>query len=331
MSETKVNEYDYINFLIATSKHFSGLEASKVQPNTEDPPAHDAFNRLLYRLKPSASELWEEAEAQVNRLKGLLILDDSTLDKPYAKKTGLVAHHWSGKHHESVPGISLLTLLWTAQEEHIPCDYRVYYKAQDQKTKNDHFLELLYKAKVRGFTPEYVCFDSWYSSLQNLKTIRSYGWHWFTRLKANRQVNPDGSGNIPLNSVDLDQKGRVVHLKGYGFIQIFKIVVTENHIEYWATSDTTMSEFQRLSLEENVYKIENYHKAIKQFRGIERCQARGALAQRNHIQLSLRAFLRLEVFCQQSWKTWFEAKTSILREAVRAYLANPIYDLKPTA
>jgi putative transposase len=39
---------------------------------------------------------------------GLLILDDSTLDKPYANKIDLVVRHWSGKHHAVVRGIHLI-------------------------------------------------------------------------------------------------------------------------------------------------------------------------------------------------------------------------------
>jgi len=42
-----------------------------------------------------------------------LVLDDTTLDKPYAQKMDLVTYHWSGKHQRVVKGIALLTLLWT--------------------------------------------------------------------------------------------------------------------------------------------------------------------------------------------------------------------------
>lgn len=71
--------------------------------------------------------------------------------------------------------------------------------------------------------------------------------------------------------------------------------------------------------------IETYHRGIKQFCGIERCQARSATAQRNHIELALRAFLRLEYHCFVTGISWFEAKTAIIRHAVSAYLAHPIY------
>ena len=41
--------------------------------------------------------------------------------------------------------------------------------------------------------------------------------------------------------------------------------------------------------------------------------------------------LRIESCCYRTGISWFEAKTSIIRAAVRAYLANPKYLLTPTA
>jgi hypothetical protein len=40
-------------------------------------------------------------------------MDDTTLDKPYARKMDLVTRHWSSKHQRVVQGFALLTLLWT--------------------------------------------------------------------------------------------------------------------------------------------------------------------------------------------------------------------------
>ena len=58
----------------------------------------------------------------------MLVLVDSTLDKPYAKFIELVTRHWSGKHHAVVQGINLVSLLWTDGDRHIPCDYRLFHK-----------------------------------------------------------------------------------------------------------------------------------------------------------------------------------------------------------
>ncbi|MGC9145142.1 MAG: IS701 family transposase, partial [Nitrososphaeria archaeon] len=62
-------------------------------------------------------------------------------------------------------------------------------------------------AKERGFSASYVLFESWYSSLENLKIIREYGWHFFTRLKSNRLVNPVMKYNVPVSSIEIPPEG----------------------------------------------------------------------------------------------------------------------------
>lgn len=69
------------------------------------------------------------------------------------------------------------------------------------------------------------------------------------------------------------------------------------------------------------------HRGIKQFVGIGRCFARKAVARRNHIGLALRTFLCIERDCFSKGISWFDAKGSIIRQAVSAYLAKPIYTL----
>src|SRR3954454_4827676 len=184
----KCHDTDYIDFLIASPKAFCCTEAAAVQPESPDPPAHDAFTRFLHRLEPDPQALWLEARPLIHRTGGMLILDDSTLDKPYAKKIGFFSRHWSGKHHAVVRGINLITLLWTDGDRQIPCDYRLFDKAKDKLTKNDHFSAMLRVAQARGSAPPCVGFDGWYSALETLKLIRSLGWRWLTRLKDNRKV-----------------------------------------------------------------------------------------------------------------------------------------------
>ncbi len=76
-----------------------------------------------------------------------------------------------------------------------------------------------------------MVFDSWYSSLDNLKLIRRYEWIWLTRFKRNRHVNPDGKGNRTGSEVDITATGSVVHLKGYGLVKVFKIVTPNGDID----------------------------------------------------------------------------------------------------
>lgn len=84
----------------------------------------------------------------------------------------------------------MLNLLWVNEEKDVcPIDLRIYEPKEDGKTKNDHFRELLKVAKRREVKPEAVIADSWYSSLDNLKTVRDLGWNWVMGLKKNRSVN----------------------------------------------------------------------------------------------------------------------------------------------
>ena len=331
MNAPKCTANAYIDFLVASPEAVSGTEAARVQPASADPPAHDAFTRLLHRLDPDPAALWAEAAPLVQRDRGILVLDDSTLDKPYARHIGLVTRHWSGKHRRVVQGINLLTLLWTDGDRLIPVDYRLYDKATDGLTKNDHFRAMLITAQQRGFQPQCVVFDGWYASLENLKAVRTAGWQWLTRLKSNRLVNPDGTGTRPLADCAIAATGTRVHLQGYGVIQVFRLVAPDGDTAHWATSDLALEELHRLQYGEWAWGIEEYHRGLKQHCGVERAQVRAARAQRTHIGCAIRAFLRLEHHRQQTGISWWEAKTSIVREAVRAYLAAPRYTLAPPA
>jgi hypothetical protein len=331
MNVPKCSDEDYINFVIASPKQLTATEASRVQPVSRHAPAHDAFTHLLKRLEPDAETLWQEAETQINKDAGILVIDDSTLDKPFSKHNALASRHWSGKHQQVVYGINLITLLWTDGERSVPTDYRIFDKDTDRKTKNDHFQEMLLEADKRGFSPALVCFDSWYSALENLKLCRALGWHFLTRLKSNRKVNPDKEGLKAISQVFISASGRVVWLQGFGLIKVFRTVDQNGSAKHWATSRIEMNEEKRQDFAKQANKIEQYHRGIKQFCLIERSQARRRQPWLNHILLCLRAFLRLECHCYPSKVSWHEAKVGIIREAIRVYLANPTYSLIPTA
>ncbi len=332
MNPPKVTDEDYINFIIATPREVTATEAERVQPESKDAPAHDAFTRLLARLEPDAQTLWEEAKSQIDLNAGILVLDDSTLEKPYSQRNALVYRHWSGKQKEVVAGINLITLLWTNGIRVVPVDYRVFDKDRDGKTKNDHFSDMLLAAFERGFNPQFVCFDSWYGSVENLKLCGALGWHFLTRLKANRQIRVRQGSLQAVSEAGLTGgDGTLLWLKGFGEIKVFRVRATDGTSEYWATSLEQMSETERETQAKSAWRIEMYHRALKQQCLIERAQCRRLRPVLNHIGLCIRAFVRLESHCYREKISWIQAKTSIIRDAVRAYLSNPRYLLLPTA
>jgi hypothetical protein len=163
--------------------------------------------------------LYNDPKRLIRPDEGALVIDDSTLDKPYLPQIELVMRHWSGKHHRVVLGINLISTIWTDGSAIVSVDFRIYNPDKDGKNKNDHFRDMLREADERKFRPGCVIFDSWYSSIDNLKLIRSLKWHWCTRLKSNRVVDTDHSHNRSVSEIEISPEGRVVHLRQYGFIK----------------------------------------------------------------------------------------------------------------
>ena len=135
-------------------------------------------------------------------------------------------------------------------------------------------------------------------------------------------------------------------LIGYGFVKVFKIVTPDGdidevnaapafarreNVDYWATNNLQLSHLQRLQWAEFEWSLQEYHRGLKQCCGVEKAQVRSSRAQRNHIGLAIRAFLRLEMRWFNAGISWYESKVSIVREAVRSYLAAPWLTLPPTA
>jgi putative transposase len=55
-------------------------------------------------------------------------------------------------------------------------------------------------------------------------------------------VNPDKSGNVAIEEIEIPAEGRIVHLKAYGMVKVFRTVVRDGGAEHWATDDFEMSE-----------------------------------------------------------------------------------------
>ena len=256
MSRHKCTQELYKSFLQATSIRYSGLALSEVSPLEI---SHDAISRWLSEKHFRPRDLWLIAKDQLNPSEPfLLIADDTVLAKTRSQKIELVNYQYSGNAHDVILGIGLVNLLWHGLESEtsIPIDYRVYDKETDGKTKNTHFTEMLSLTKSRGLEPEAVVVDTWYSSLDNLKAIRSHGWVWVAPLRKNRAVNR----NVKLESLEIPEEGLSIHLRGYGWVIVFKFVAKNGRIDYVATN---MENPTRLKVKEIIkarWSVEVYHR-----------------------------------------------------------------------
>ena len=88
-----------------------------------------------------------------------------------------------------------------------------------------------------------------------------------------------------------------------------------------------MDHQDRKNLQAICWSIENYHRALKELCCVEDCKIRKEAGQRNHINCSLRAFIRLEAANQIYNITIYNAKWVIVKAAIADYLAHPKYAL----
>src|SRR5437763_7940256 len=201
--------------------------------------AHDAANRFLNREAFSAKDLFEEAGGLLDLEGGLLSVDDTVLDKPYSQegKTELVGYFWSGKHGRAVKGVCLVTLLYTDPKGvRLPVNFRLVDKAE-AKTKNELFREMVSEVLGWGLRPTVVSADSWYSGLENLKFLRQKGLGFLIGLEKNRIVRQREHEYEPVEGLQLPESGKVVHLRKFGFVTVFRTLDKNHELRHYAQYD----------------------------------------------------------------------------------------------
>lgn len=322
----KVTKEFYCQFLLAAQNNFT---ATDFATHVED-TAHDAITRFLAKTKLTPKVLWEYTEQFIEKKSGYLLCDDSVFDHFYGEKIGLAKWQYSGTHHDVVYGIGVTTLLWTGlRDEHIPVDYRIYAKQDDGKTKNEHFREMLNKAKERGFIPEAVLMDSWYSVSDTLHIINNYGWVFICGIHSNRTV-ATGKGkenHFKVRDTEIPDEGRILHLQKFGKVKIFRFITPNGKAEYFATNKLDLSTADMQNVYAKRWKIEEYHRGLKQTVGVAKCQARTKRSQRTHIFCSILSFLALEKKRLEENITWYESKRRIISDALFFYLKQPMIPL----
>lgn len=277
----------YCSFLQVTSQRYSALTLSEVSPTNL---SHDAVSRWLTDTKCQPKDIWEVAKTEVLGSSGIIIADETVLDKSRSNKVELVSWQYSGDEHDVIKGIGMVNMLFrNSGGEVIPMDYRIYHPPEDGKTKNDHFRDMVGSANDRGVAPDAVVADCWYGSLNNLKFIRDLGWTWVIGLRKNRVVNRGEN----LESLTIPDEGLKVHLRGYGFVMVYRFVATNGRTDYIATNMENPTREKIHGLMRMRWGIEVFHRELKQAVGLEHCQSRNGRAQRNHIGFSILTWIRM--------------------------------------
>jgi len=318
------NKELYSQFLLATQGRYSAVWLSQLLGNH---PAHDTFTRWLAQTKLKPHILWEYAKNLIDKNTGYIVIDDTVIDKIYAENIEMAKSQYSGTHHGIVNGIDVVNCLWTNdglndEDKHIPFDYRIYALSHDGKTKHIHCREMLMGANAKGFIPQAVLMDCWYADLKTFKLIRSLNWIFISGIESNRKVSLVPHEIQPVAEI-ATEVGVICHLRDFGMVKVFKIVFANGDIRYFATNNLKLTAPDVRNANARRWRVEEYHRGIKQAAGFEACQARNQRAQRNHIFCSILTFLTLEKWKIETGVSWGLGKQQIIAYAVAQYLKSP--------
>jgi putative transposase len=275
--------------------YFTNITTCSAMADAFDSVSHDRLTRMLQGTWSGHTLLHLALRALFTVAGGYLILDDTVVEKPYARLLGEAAWVWSSKQRKIVFGVSVVLLVWTDGQVRIPLAFRRWHKGGPSKFTLA--LELLSYARNRlRCKPQFVLFDSWYPSKSLLKRLRDYGWYFVCQLKKNRRFE----GRALSHYLHQPYWQATGCLSGD-----LKVFVVRYRRKYYATNRLSLSAKEVRTLYRKRQEVEEVIKVLKSQLSLEACQVgyrrRGAApgrprprAQEHHIALCLVAYLVVE-------------------------------------
>jgi hypothetical protein len=263
--------------------------------------------------------------------------------------------NWSGDNergneHRVIRGIGLISCVYVNGEtgQFWVIDYRLYDPDGDGQSKLDHvatMLDAVVYTKQLPFTT--VLMDSWYATQKLMAQIDQQELLYYCPLKTNRLVD-DSGGSAPYVRVDelvwsaqQLQQGKRIKVRGFPKdkkVKLLRVTVSTHRTDYVATNDLAQASTDAV---QNVcdirWKIEEFHRELKQLTPVEACQCRKARIQRefggqmhlsantrrNHIACALLVWSRLKSIAYQSGRTIYQLKHGMLSDYLIEQLKHP--------
>lgn len=260
--------------------------------------SHDRLSRILKNKKLEWQTLLSGLVSRIaGKLQnGYLIIDDTVIDKSFAKVIENISWIYSSKENRVVQGLNLVVLAWSNGIVTLPLGVKIWKKGG--KSKYDLAAELLrYAKKVLRIKPEYVVFDSWYASERILAQLVLYRWTFFCQLKKNRNLNGTQLRSIHSHPYWIEQGTLTGGIK---------VLVVRHGKKYFATNALTFSKKEMLAQYKTRWVIETMFRLLHDQLGLEACQSISLHVQTAHIHLCLMTLAVVEKHSAETNLTNYE-------------------------
>ena len=334
----KLSHWDYSQFLLVSQVNYTQTYFGEHSQEW----SHDQINRLMRSIKLTPRELREAVREDLELSEnGYILFDDTVIDKNHSFAIEVVRRQWSGNAKKVIKGIGVVTCVYVNPEvnEFWMVDYRIYDPERDGKSKITHLLDmwqsLLYVDSIPFHT---VLMDSWYASMEVMKSIEKGNKIYYCPIKCNRLVTQKPEDpyqrvdSLTWDKKDLEQ-GKSVHLKKFPAgheVKLFRLVSSTGRTDYLVTNDQTQESTDDTRKECAIrWKIEQFHREAKQVTGVESCQCRLQRAQRNHIACAMLVWVRLNQLARQAGTTIYQLKQRLLDHYMKSQLLAPSISIRP--
>lgn len=309
----------YTDYLLSS---FSYTTATGLSMLVEGEISHDKVTRFLSSEDFTSAKLWELTKPIVKEISskdGVIIIDDSIEEKPSTDENEIVNWHYDHSKGRSVKGINIISALYYSRGVRVPVVYDIVRKTKtvtdkktgkekrvSEKTKNEQCLEMLKVCVKNNIKFKYVLNDVWYASSENMMYIKTeLGKEFIMPIKTNRKIalsKKDKLNGKYVTVSELELKegvGYNIYLEAVSFPlllikQIFKNDDGSQGVLYLVSSELTLTYDDIVAIYQKRWKVEEYHKSLKQHASLCKSPTKRVRTQSNHIFASIYAFFKLE-------------------------------------
>jgi Transposase DDE domain len=329
----KFTKLDYCQYLLSSQINYTITNLAEHLENI----SHDKINYYLKKEKLTPRLLWDNVKDVImTDDNGYVIFDDSVLDKRYSEEIEIVRRQYSGNEHGVLKGIGVVSCVYVNPklQRFWVVDYRIFNPDADGKTKIDHVKDMLQNLVYHKLLPfDTVLMDTWYAVHNLMLYIDSLDKIYYCPLKNNRLVD-DTFGKEKYKRIELLQWseeelecGKIIKIKGFPAnkkVKLFRVTVSTDRTDYVVTNDLSQSSTDVVQEVCKIrWKIEEFHREIKQLTGIESCQCRKARLQINHIACAMLVWVRLKNLAYRTGQTIYEIKHKLLSNYLIEQLKRP--------
>ncbi len=331
----------YSDYLISQNNQAS---ATGLADLLENEISHDKVTRFLHSGDFGSKELWKYVKPSLRKAEkydeGVLILDDTIEEKPSTDENDIVCWHYSHAKGSHVKGMNIITCMARYGDISLPIGYEVVKKdirysdletkkekRKSDVTKNDMFRSMLKQAKRNDVRFKYVLADNWFGSKENMRFIESdLKKKFIIGIKSNRTVALSHELGEKLQyqqvkSLDLKNgETRRVWIKEWPIplLLLKKVFKNENGSTgtlYVVTNDLSLDSERLYNIYQKRWKIEEFHKSIKQNASLAKSPTRRVRSQMNHIFSAMVSFCKLECLSLKTSLNHFAIKYKLIVKA----------------